>query len=206
MKLPFKVEYLTMAIMMVILLSLVGLHCRKGPETGHEGSWAYTHTTTPLITETTEDAVFHGKVRVIEAEVESETGDTAIIIVSVDPETREVAVTGEINGSPIVAADIRVIVPETPMAQEEYGNVAAILALPLGEAETPLVGLHYSPLHLMRGRLRFGLVGMVGVRDLEESTIGVTVGGRYRNLGLNVVTGVNTKLESSTSVGLSFYI
>jgi len=131
--------------------------------------------------------------------------DSAHIIVIYNPETEEVEVSGTINDNPITGAEVEIVIPDI-IYREEIGDIALVVASPFKDTLDVSVGASYSPLHFSRGRIRFGLVGLLNTANLEDSSIGVTLGYRKGNIGVNIIEDTNTNLNLTTRLGVSFYI
>ncbi len=177
----------------------------KQPETPLESNWSYTYTTSPVIVGDSASIDWGSYTPVIDTNVHSEVGDTAMLIVAVDPNTQEVVISGTINDSPIIHAEVEVIIPSL-IQKEELGDVSVTLSYPLNGSQTPVVGLNYTLYSFSRGRIRLGFTGAIGIIDIEESSISASLSYRKGNLGLSLYEGVNTNLELRTQIGINFYI
>ena len=137
----------------------------------------------------------------------TEEGDVAHIVITYDPTTETVIVSGTINDNPITEANVEIVIPVYPKVyREELGDWAVTIQHSFKGAETTLLGINYDLVHLCRGRLRFGVNAMLDPIGFDNGAIGIRTAGRLGNLSIGVTNGVDQNLKYSVGVNLGFYI
>ncbi|MCK4522425.1 MAG: hypothetical protein KAU20_07670 [Nanoarchaeota archaeon] len=214
MKISKLVLYNLIMMIMGICIFFIVKSCLNDPEeSSGDYHWEYINTSTPTVIhpDTIEAAL--DSLEVVEiSDITAWTAaeDTVHIEVYVHPETQEVIISGEVNGNPIIGADVEVIHPSIDIPpMEETGDVALLLDRAFREENRYSVGASWEPLHFFDGKLRIGLAGTVDIAEFNAGTAGARIAGRWRNLSAGVMYGARfdeTGAEKQLSVNVGFYL
>lgn len=192
-----------------IVLTCFGVLCanqKKEAEINWNGNYTLFHQDSVEIIPDTLPlwAEYENLVKVSEIVATSERGDEAHIVISFG-EDEEIIVSGTINDSPIVSADVEISMPNK-IYREELGHTAVIIQTSITDAREPLIGVSYEPLHFYRGRLRLGLQGAIEPVKWNRGVLGVRTAYRRGNLSLGITNGINQNLEYEVGVNFGFYL